>query len=180
MPETARSLNSSPVITKPEITKKTSTPTKPPVRRGTPAWKRTTSRTAMARRPSTSGRNFRSPGDVPASSPDSWNRVLSGSVVVIWALVQCSRASRSNNGIARRPEVTRPARGGSGKGRLRRNRRWPGHVPQSCGALRVVLPGEPAGKAVACLAWRTRKSDHGVPLGSVSCLHGSQPRLACR
>ena len=72
------------MITKPERTKNTSTPTNPPVIRGTPAWKRTTSTMATARRPSTSGRNFRSPGAVPASSPDSRKR-LSASAGCVWA-----------------------------------------------------------------------------------------------
>jgi hypothetical protein len=44
------------VIRKPEMTKKTSTPTKPPGASGTRAWKRMTKMTAIARRPSTSGR----------------------------------------------------------------------------------------------------------------------------
>ncbi len=61
-------------MTKPEITKKTSTPTNPPLRPGTPAWKRTTSSTAMARRPSTSGRNLRSAGGLPDSSSKSTGR----------------------------------------------------------------------------------------------------------
>ena len=61
-------------MTKPEITKKTSTPTNPPVTRGTLAWYKTTSRTATARRPSTSGRKRRSSGAVPASSPVARNR----------------------------------------------------------------------------------------------------------
>src|SRR5664280_1430735 len=64
----------SPVITKPDRTKNTSTPTNPPVSRGTPAWYRTTSNTATARSPSTSGRNFRSPGADPDSSPEARNR----------------------------------------------------------------------------------------------------------
>src|SRR4051812_4900 len=45
-----------PVIRKPEITKKTSTPTNPPGAATGKAWKFTTSNTATARRPSTSGR----------------------------------------------------------------------------------------------------------------------------
>ena len=48
---------SSPVMRKPEITKKTSTPTKPPRAAPTPAWKVTTSPTATARSPSMSARN---------------------------------------------------------------------------------------------------------------------------
>ena len=56
-------------MTNPEMTKKTSTPTKPPVIPGTLAWYRTTSSTATARSPSTSGRNGRSLGAVPASLP---------------------------------------------------------------------------------------------------------------
>ena len=39
-----------------EITKKTSTPTKPPEKPGTPAWKRSTGKIATARKPSMSGR----------------------------------------------------------------------------------------------------------------------------
>ena len=46
------------VIRKPEITKKTSTPMKPPGRAFGKAWKFITSITAMARRPSISGRYF--------------------------------------------------------------------------------------------------------------------------
>jgi hypothetical protein len=42
-----RSLSNGPVITKPQITKKTSTPTQPSPR--TPAWKRTTRRTCRLR-----------------------------------------------------------------------------------------------------------------------------------
>src|SRR3954469_25530638 len=45
------------VITNPEITKKTSTPTKPPGT-GRPAWKATTASTASARRPWMSGRRL--------------------------------------------------------------------------------------------------------------------------
>src|SRR5689334_15019894 len=41
----------------PEMTKKTSTPTKPPGTPGTAAWNSTTARTATARSPSMSGRN---------------------------------------------------------------------------------------------------------------------------
>src|SRR4051812_40884357 len=48
-----------PVMRKPEMTKKTSTPTKPPDIPGTAAWNRTTARTATARSPSMSGRNPR-------------------------------------------------------------------------------------------------------------------------
>ena len=47
-----------PVIRKPEITKNTSTPMKPPGMAFGKAWKCRTSITAMARRPSTSGRYF--------------------------------------------------------------------------------------------------------------------------
>ena len=61
-------------MTKPEITKKTSTPTNPPLRPGTPAWKRTTRSTAIDRRPSTSGRNLRSAGGLPDSSSRSTGR----------------------------------------------------------------------------------------------------------
>ncbi len=56
-------------MTNPEMTKKTSTPTYPPVNPGMAAWNRTTRRIATARSPWTSGRNDRSPGSVPASSP---------------------------------------------------------------------------------------------------------------
>ncbi len=51
------SRRSSPVIRKPLMTKKTSTPTKPPAIPARPAWNRTTTRTARPRRPSMSGRN---------------------------------------------------------------------------------------------------------------------------
>lgn len=44
------------MIRKPEMTKKTSTPINPPGASGKPAWKRMTKMTAIARRPSTSGR----------------------------------------------------------------------------------------------------------------------------
>jgi hypothetical protein len=44
------------VITKPEITKNTSTPTKPPREPARPRWKAKMASTASARRPSTSGR----------------------------------------------------------------------------------------------------------------------------
>ena len=44
------------VIRKPEMTKNTSTPTKPPVQPGTPAWKANTGTIATARNPSMSGR----------------------------------------------------------------------------------------------------------------------------
>jgi hypothetical protein len=47
-----------PVIRKPEITKNTSTPMKPPGMAFGNAWKFRTSITAIARRPSTSGRYF--------------------------------------------------------------------------------------------------------------------------
>ena len=40
----------------PEMTKKTSTPTNPPENPGTPAWKKITANTAIARRPSMSAR----------------------------------------------------------------------------------------------------------------------------
>jgi len=48
-------LTTSPVIKKPEITKKTSTPTKPPEKPGTPKWYNTTAATAQARKPLMSG-----------------------------------------------------------------------------------------------------------------------------
>ena len=57
-------------MTKPEMTKKTSTPTNPPIRWVTPAWNSTTRRMATARSPSMSGRNDRSSGADPASYPD--------------------------------------------------------------------------------------------------------------
>jgi hypothetical protein len=44
------------MIRKPEITKNTSTPTKPPAGRPRSTWKASTSSTATARRPSMSGR----------------------------------------------------------------------------------------------------------------------------
>ena len=65
MPVPLASRHSSPVIKKPEITKNTSTPTKPPPIPGSWAWNSTTANTATARRPSMSGRNResrRSPG----------------------------------------------------------------------------------------------------------------------
>src|SRR6056297_1091907 len=46
------------VIRKPEITKKTSTPTKPPAKMSNPAWKKITGSTATARSPSISRRYF--------------------------------------------------------------------------------------------------------------------------
>src|SRR5687767_412932 len=45
------------MMRKPEITKKTSTPTKPPANRCTPAWAMITRTTARARSPWMSGRN---------------------------------------------------------------------------------------------------------------------------
>src|SRR5690606_3332846 len=45
-----------PVIRKPEITKKTSTPTKPPASNAGSIWKKTTAKTAKARKPSISAR----------------------------------------------------------------------------------------------------------------------------
>ena len=48
-----------PVIKKPEITKKTSTPTKPPPTNSAPTWKATTANTATPRRPSMSSRKPR-------------------------------------------------------------------------------------------------------------------------
>ena len=77
-PDEVRSRSRTPVMTNPEMTKNTSTPTKPPERADTPEWKRTTRRTATARRPSTSGRKGRSPGAVPASSPDGSTRSSGG------------------------------------------------------------------------------------------------------
>ena len=56
-------------MTKSEITKKTSTPTYPPEIPLTPAWKRTTRRTATARSPSTSGPTTRWSRAVPDLSP---------------------------------------------------------------------------------------------------------------
>ena len=56
----AASRISSEVIRKPEITKKTSTPTKPPETVPKPEWATITSRTASARRPWMSGRKWRS------------------------------------------------------------------------------------------------------------------------
>jgi hypothetical protein len=56
VPVVSTSRESSPVMRKPEMTKKTSTPTNPPATPGTPAWNRTTASTATARRPSMSGR----------------------------------------------------------------------------------------------------------------------------
>ncbi len=50
------SRTSRPVMRNPEMTKKTSTPMKPPVAAGTPAWNSKTAPMAMARRPSISGR----------------------------------------------------------------------------------------------------------------------------
>ena len=57
---------SKPEIRKPEMTKKTSTPTNPPGRYGTPAWAATTVRTATARSPWTSPRN--APDTLPTVS----------------------------------------------------------------------------------------------------------------
>ena len=71
LPVDARSRKRTPVMTKPEITKKTSTPTNPPENPGTFEWKRTTRSTATARNPSTSGLKGRSPGAVPDSSPEA-------------------------------------------------------------------------------------------------------------
>jgi len=62
VPVAVASRHSSPVIRNPEMTKKTSTPTKPPSRPGIPAWNSTTASTATARRPSMSGRNLLSGG----------------------------------------------------------------------------------------------------------------------
>jgi hypothetical protein len=56
-----------PVMTKPEITKKTSTPMKPPGT-GRPAWNATTTPTAMARSPWMSGRRSEGLGAVPLTA----------------------------------------------------------------------------------------------------------------
>ena len=53
-----RSTTNNDVIRNPEITKKTSTPTYPPVVPGTPKWKSRTAMTATARSPSMSRRCF--------------------------------------------------------------------------------------------------------------------------
>ena len=70
-----------PVIRKPDSTKNTSTPTKPPREPGTPAWNSTTRRTATPRSPSMSGRN--APWDgVRAAGPGvttaRWPTAMSG------------------------------------------------------------------------------------------------------
>ena len=58
-PVVAASRISSEVIRKPEITKKTSTPTNPPEKVSNPEWATMTSSTASARRPWMSGRKWR-------------------------------------------------------------------------------------------------------------------------
>jgi hypothetical protein len=69
-----------PVIRNPEITKKTSTPTKPPGIQRKPRWNSTTATTATARRPSISAR-YPAPGavivDPAASRQDSLQRRVS-------------------------------------------------------------------------------------------------------
>src|SRR5437867_3917487 len=57
----------SPVMKKPERTKNTSTPTKPPARPDTPAWNRTTRRIETPRRPSRSDLNAGASTDMAGS-----------------------------------------------------------------------------------------------------------------
>src|ERR1035437_3473766 len=78
LPERSRLRIRSPVIRKPETTKKRSTPMKPPVIcvaewESRPAWKSTTRETAMPRSPSMSGRkpSFSAPPDLVRAPPDS-------------------------------------------------------------------------------------------------------------
>ena len=59
-PSVSCSRSSRPVIRKPEMTKKMSTPANPPRIPGRPTWYQSTASTATARRPSTWGRNARS------------------------------------------------------------------------------------------------------------------------
>src|SRR6478752_1886609 len=114
VPVRAISSTRRPVMRKPESTKKTSTPTKPPLTTPTPAWNATTSSTATARRPSMSARNrSRRRRRVRTGATSGRVRVSKDIPGQLWTLPPRSGESVRGPGVAYRAAATCP---GSGRG----------------------------------------------------------------
>ena len=162
------SRTSSPVMRKPETTKKTSTPTKPPA--GAPSrWSPRTSRTATARSPSTSGRNLVTRQDAPRR-PRTGGRGTSGArlpEVRAGGGRPCS-ASRP----AGRPRCCRPrpptGRRAPSPGSTTCARRTTAPT-RCCGATRCCSPGSPRATSPPGCRPRARACAPPGPTCATSC-----------